>query len=489
MLMNLPRLWILFFLALAVFPTPGCRQAPCEGMNVLLIVVDTLRPDRTTPYGHLVNTTPELKRLADKGVVFETVQAQASFTMASVGTLLTSTFPHHHGAARHPSVLESRNVTLAEVLRDAGYRTSAFVCNPLLAEDSGFDQGFDEYVHLEEKTSNGAAGLTDRAISWLGDRNRGNRPFFLWLHYLDPHFPYLERPGFRSRPKSVAGRKIYRDLLKGKQAGTISAGKIFFRPGLPPEAVEEAVQAYDCEIAWTDHHLGRLLRALDDLGLDENTLVVFTSDHGESLSEHEFYFCHGFSVHEEAVRVPLVIRVPGGRKGRRVRTPVALLDVMPTLVNLTGATSPVDLLGQDLSHHLLEASQENSRMPAAPALPRALFAESEPRYLDRAGRPRYPEREGRIHLDGDRGKWRSVREGKYKLIRIPRKDGNETLLYDIVADPGETRNLAEALPREAKRLEAMLDRWLADPEARESVTRPGQDEAWAERLRSIGYTR
>lgn len=467
---------------LGALPALGCTRAPCEGSNVVLVVVDTLRADHLTPYGYTEGSTPELKRFASKGVVFENVVSQASFTMASMGTMFTSTYPHHHGAGRHPSLLVADNKTMAEAFQAQGYRTAAFVCNPLLEEGSGFEQGFQEYFPLDEKETQGARGLIDGAITWLGTKGEG--PFFLWLHLLDPHFPYLVRPGFVDPTKNRDARREYLQLVKRRGAGEIATGEIFFDCPLSPEAVRQAIRAYDSEINYTDLHFGRLLAALKELGLDEKTLVVFTSDHGESLGEHGLHFCHGFSVYDEALKVPWVMRIPGQAQGpRRVKETVRLLDLMPTVLSLTGIDMPDECLGQDLSPLL--RSKEESRSAFSGGRPS--FSESEPLYRDKGVR-RYPQRK-EIHVEGDEGKWKSVRLGQYKLIMIPNDPKPRVALYDLLVDPKETRNIFEEKPEEASRLLEVLEAWLADPLRRASITTPELDEEWARRLQSIGYIR
>jgi arylsulfatase A-like enzyme len=442
-----------------------------------LFVVDTLRADHCTPYGYLRLTTPRLKEFAAQGALFETAIPQASFTMASMGTLFTSTYPHHHGAGRHPSLLESRNITLAETFRTHGYTTAAFVTNPLLGPGSGFEQGFDHYQHLEEKDTQGAEGLIRRATVWIKEHQE--ETFFLWLHVLDPHFPYIGRSEYLLVDDAKA-RREYQGLLRRKRSGQVAMGEIFFQCDLSPAAVREGVNAYDSEIGFVDHHFGILLDALEELGLGEKTLVVFTSDHGESLGEHGLFFSHGFSVYDEALKVPLVMRLPGFEtRGKRIREPVQLLDLMPTLMGLTGMDPLENLKGRDMTP-LIYRDQDPAAFESLPA-----FSESEPMYLDQ-GKRRYSQRK-RIYLEGDMGKWKAVRTERYKMIWIPKEGGSEVELYDILSDPMEHHDLSQEKPQVVQELYRLLQSWLADPSRRESVTLPELDEEWAERLQGIGY--
>ena len=446
---------------------------------MILFVVDTLRPDRLTPYGCDRDTSPNVDRFAREGVLFEQALSQASFTMASMGTLMTSTYPFQHGASRHPSILGEENHTLAEAFRAAGYATAAFVCNPLLGAGSGFSQGFDTYRCLEEAKGGNAEGIVDLGIRWM--KEQGDRPFFLWLHCLDPHFPYLPRYGFmRVSPAEREGQAEYTELLRRKRSGRLGTDEIFFRCPLSPAGLAAARKAYDSEIAFTDRNFGRLLEALKRSGIADRTVVVFTSDHGENLGEKGFYFCHGFTVYDIAIRVPLLFRLPGGKRGgTRIREPVRLLDLMPTLLSLTGVPAPGGLRGRDLSPLLL------GRRPGDPAAAPPAYSESEPMYLD-GGKRRYPHRK-RIHLPGEEGKWRSVHTDRWHLVLVPKEGKPEVELYEPDADPGEERNLAAERPEVTAELERLLEAWMHDPSRRPPRSTPELDAEWARRLRNIGY--
>lgn len=459
----------------------GCQKAPCEGSNILFVVVDTLRADHLTPYGYRSGVTPEIKKFAEQGVLFEKAVANASFTMASMGSILTSTYPHHHGATRHPSILGPENLTLQEVLKEEGYITGGFVCNPLLHQDSGFGQGFDTYVNVGEMETNGAQGLVEKTLDWIKE-NRKNK-FYVWLHLLDPHFPYHERKGFEIRRSLPKAKEEYKLLLQKIRLKKIKPREVFFDCPLSLDGVNEAIKSYDSEIAWIDYYFGKLLAGLIQLGLDKNTVVVFLSDHGETLSNHGLHFSHGFSVHEEALWVPLIIRTPLSHlSGRRIRNPVQMLDLAPTLLSLCGIKIPETMEGGDLKDLIMERSAAQ-RYKSPP-----IFSECEPMYVDQNNLRRYPNRRN-IHVEGDKGKWRSVQLDGYKLIRIPHKDEDKVMLFDIIKDPKETRNIAAKNPERTKTLLKLLMDWTNDPSAKESNATLELDEEWRQRLNDIGYTR
>ena len=288
-----------------------------RGHNLLLVTLDTTRPDRLGAYGNKDINTENFDRLAAGGVVFSNALATTSTTLPSHASILTGLYPHRHEArvnSRHP--LPSSVETLAEILKTEGYRTAAFVSAFVLDAKFGLAQGFDHYdaeTHgrglIASYSERSAVKTTNAAIAWL-ERNR-KRPYFLWVHYYDPHAPYR-----------------------------------------PPRQFEEGTSnLYDAEIASTDYQLGRLLAAVEGekRGRANETLVIATADHGEGLGEHGEY-THGLLVQEATIRVPLVVYATKGLpKGVQVATRVSQVDLVPTIVSLLGAAPPPDLDGIDLT--------------------------------------------------------------------------------------------------------------------------------------------
>ncbi len=312
----------------------GEHRAPL----IILYVVDTLRADHTGPYGHPRDTTPALDELARDAVVFEQAVAQSSWTKPSMASIMTSLLPAEHGAIRRLDRLAPRHHTLAELLQNEGWATGAVVTNAILyARREGFDQGFDYFAGLHgRKRRRGrqvrASVAVDAALSWI-DR-RGGLPTFVWVHTMDPHFPYKPPAPFDKRfsPDDVPD-------LPGPGGNEEADAKRERR---------HAISQYDGEIAFGDQELGRFLRELESRGLYDRALIVFLSDHGDEFLEHGGRG-HGATVFDELVRIPLLVKFPGGRHGgRRVAQQVLGMDVMPTILQAAGVELDGTLGGRAL---------------------------------------------------------------------------------------------------------------------------------------------
>ncbi len=415
----------------------ACRRGP-ERPNVLLVTIDTLRADHCSAYGYGKPTTPRLEALARDGVRCELAYAPMATTAPSHATMLTALLPRAHGVRKNGHVLGTRHRTLAEVLRDNGYRTHAVVSSFVLEGRFGLAQGFVSYDDAMEALFQTADRARHKALDWLrtsGDlgSTRPARPFFLWVHIFDPHEPYA--PPLEHR-----------------------------RPFAPPDesdALRSALASYDGEVQFADAELGALLDGLASAGVLDTTLVVVTADHGEGLMSHG-QMGHGPQLYEEAVRVPLVFRWPRGLpSGAVVETPVLLADLAPTLLALLGVKEPLERAdGVDLADVLRGRRAGEANRP--------VFLERR-RYDDEpaAGIP------ARSALMG-------VRLGRFKYLEAP--DVRE--LYDLAADPAETRNLLADRTREAESLARLLGGWR--------TTRVGDEQADSseetrEALRALGY--
>ena len=295
----------------------GVAPGVLAGWNVLLVSIDTLRADRVGCYGHAEAATPTLDALAAGGVRCNYAIAPVPVTLPSHASLLTGLNPHRHGARSNGVFrVEAEQVTLAELLKARGYRTGAIISAHVLDRRYGLDQGFEDY---DDDLRSGeqpmrfgfrerrAQPVTDAAVRWLRDRK--DSPFFLFVHYFDPHVPH-------SPPEPYLGR---------------FAGRL-----------------YDGEVAYTDEHLGRLLTALDEQGLARRTLVVVVSDHGESLGEHKER-THGIMIYDATVRVPMIFRAEGVLPaGEVIAGQVGLIDVVPTVLDLLDVAVPSGLDGVSL---------------------------------------------------------------------------------------------------------------------------------------------
>ena len=392
--------------------------------NVVLISIDTCRADHLSCYGYKRKTTPHIDAVAREGVLFRQALSPVPITTPAHSSMLTGTYPPTHGVRlNNGEALAGDNVTLAEVLRDAGYQTAAFVGGFPLDAKLGLDQGFDTYdAHFTRKIGGSAVAdertaeeVSGPALLWL--EQHAAKPFFLFLHYYDAHSPY-DPP--------------------------------------PPYALDYADDPYAGEIAYVDSWIGRVVDRLRSLGAYDDTLLVITADHGESLGEHG-ETAHGFLIYQASQHVPLVIRAPRGRKDRRLDGRVSLVDLMPTVLDLTGLKTPAQVQGVSLRNGL-----EGSRAPDAR---RALYCES-----------LHPAQFQCSPLNG-------IVEGAWKYIRAPRQE-----LYDLTHDPGETRNVFDNEAQVAERLRDRLEELLPEMEAAAPFrARATVDPDTVNRLQSLGY--
>jgi arylsulfatase A-like enzyme len=434
----------------------SCATEPPAPPNLLLVTLDTARADHVSAYGYPRETTPVLRELAEAGTRFAHAYAPAATTAPSHATLFTSLYPLAHGIVHNGLELRPAERTLAEILRERGYATAAFVSSFVLDARFGFAQGFERYDDdfapgqasfpaghewRDQEIPGGfdrpADATTRRAVEWLASGRDPARPFFLFVHYFDPHAPM-------SPPERHAAR---------------------FAPEPGASRLEVRIGRYDGEIAFVDEQIGVLLDALARAGLDARTLVVVTADHGEGLLQHG-QMAHGVQLYEEAVRVPLVLRLPGVvPAGRVVETPVALVDLAPTLLELLGVPAQgMGFQGESLTRALEDGG--------------ALDPE---RTIHLQRRHYAGEQVGSEWVEGD---LYGVRQGRWKYLESG--DGERRELYDLAADPGETANLAPEHPEQVRRLAARIASWRSA--SRRAGAAP-KDLTGSERegLRALGY--
>jgi arylsulfatase A-like enzyme len=324
----------------AFWATPALTTEASEAPLVVVYLVDTLRADHTTVYGYSRDTTPELQGFAADGVVFDQAISHASWTKPAVASLFTSLLPGRHRAVQLRDQLDPGYVTLAEMMQAKDYATGAAIANSVIyGQGTNFEQGFDFYAGLHGEGDRPsklveAAGVVDAALRWL-DARRGF-PTFLYVHTMDPHVPYAPPPPFDRKYEphptpqhpAVDPRTDYRE----------------------PKDRERMVAQYDGDVAYGDQEFGRFVRELKGRGLYDDALVVFLADHGEEFLDHG-QFLHGKSVFDELIRVPLVVKFPGGRDaGTRVGQQVQVVDVLPTVLQSQGlpVPEPPDIAGRPL---------------------------------------------------------------------------------------------------------------------------------------------
>ena len=443
------------------------RTAPAGAPPIVLIAVDTLRADHLGVYGYGPAKTPHIDQLARDGIRAAHAFAQSSWTRPSFATIFTSLYPSSHGAIHKVHALPDRVETLAEVLLEAGWYTVGFPNNVNITPAFNFQQGFAEYSYLapelffwagEAATKltlyNGlrlvrqrffarrldpqnyyqpAETVTDVALAWLAGA-RAREPFFLFVHYMDPHDPYFVHP------------------FNGEGYARVA------NPNPPASLADRYRQLYDGEIAYLDAHIGRLLDGLRARDLYERAMIVLVADHGEEFHDHGGWW-HGTTLYDEQIHVPLIVKPPGsGVRDVVLQELVTTLDVMPTILAAVGVTGPSIMQGHALP---LDGTAAPTR--------ESVFAEED--------------------LEGN--VLQAVRTRSTKLITAnpgnPRGLAPEEL-YDLVADPKELQNLAARERALLEEMRAALGRsFLAARAHAGAVSTTDVDSATKDRLRALGY--
>ncbi len=415
--------------------------------HLVLLSVDTLRADAVGIYGAEDASTPAIDALAAGGVLFEDAQTTIGKTGPAFASIFTSVYPPTHGARRNAQKMRTDIPVLAEILGEAGYEAAAFVSNWTLRSDLvGLDRGFDHYDEEFNQARN-AVGVMERhaddvanaAERWLrrraGDQERSGQPLFLWVHFSDPHSPYLERKGFT--------------------------------PPLPPKEKRtsgwQRRWRYQSEVNYVDHWLGRLSEAIEKL-LPGPRFTLFLSDHGESMGEHG-YWGHGKNVHWPNARIPMFLSGPGLPAGLEVEVPVGVVDVLPTVLELLGIEAPPDVEGRSLV--------PNGRQPEA--APRYVIGDRHSALLGKSRRRAPYENPLQISMELD---------GAKVLHDFSKR---ETVYFDLTVDPHEEKPLSrppvELFPPLGRRLVNWY-RALPKYEAKSSTVLSEED---VKQLRSLGY--
>lgn len=397
------RIFLVFLISLAagVCCSQGCGQLfslqEKPRPNIFLFLVDTLRADHLGCYGYPRATSPEIDAFARDAVLFSSARSQASWTRPSVATLFTGNFSSSHGVISRNDELTDDNFTMAESLAAAGYDTKAFVTNFNVFSYYGFHHGFNDYFEYNSSDSDGrhytkADMLVDSVLPHL--EHDGGAPLFFYIHSMDPHYPYLPPAPFDSLFRASDSDQITDDTERYYTSNR---------------------NAYDGEIAFTDYHFGRFINRLKELDLYNDSLIIFLSDHGEAFGEHGTEG-HGYTLYEEQIHVPLIIKMPGGRGGNTaVGEPVGLVDIFPTICDYLGIRHGRAMDGASFLP-LLEGR-------AGQHHPRSQYAEEQ---LDDV-------------------KLRSLITNGYKIIDTQAPEPGVEI-YDLAHDPGETRDIADGEP-------------------------------------------
>jgi arylsulfatase A-like enzyme/tetratricopeptide (TPR) repeat protein len=390
--------WILAAIAVVIIAIWQFSGRGQERHSLLLITLDTTRADRLGCYGHDNALTPALDLLASEGVLFEQAFADVPITLPSHATIMTGLHPPEHGLRVNGSHrLDIELPTLAEMLREEGYRTAAFIASATLDSQNGLDRGFESYqddmaaAYPHDETEPLTAYrpgdiVTDLALEWL-ESGEEDRPFFCWVHLFDPHNPYFEH-----------------EVLSGTRF--------------------QGARSYDAEIAFMDLQVARLLDYLESRGLRERVLIVAAGDHGEGLAGDREKG-HGFMLYESTLRVPLLFSQPGRvPEGRRVEAMVSLVDIRSTVLEMLGFDEFDERSGRSLAPAVLGGEIQ----------PLSCYGETDLPYTSFGWSP-----------------LRSLTTPRWKYIRSPRRH-----LYDRLADPLERENLVASHPEVADELEREL---------------------------------
>jgi arylsulfatase A-like enzyme len=444
-------------------PRPAtARPRSGNGLSVLLITIDTLRADHLGLYGYRRATSPHIDALGRRGTVFDRAFTFWPKTRGSFVMMMTGLRPSQNGYGKTHPVLLDFNPTLASVLEQAGYRTAAVLDNPNLAAQHGYARGFESYRETwEEKAlateTARAQAITAGGIAYLRAA-RPDQPFFLWLHYVSPHAPYTPPPPFD------------RKFLDGAESGPRLRAVSGFHGGIKKEWAVAGhdrlgyyVAQYDGEIASVDDEVGRVVDALAASPVAGKTAVVLTSDHGESLGEHDYYFDHGEDLFDPCLAIPLVVTMPGAPGGRRSTEFASTLDLVPTILDAVKVSYPPDLAGTSVLGAVTGG--------AGPGRER-LFAQND-RNLS------------------------ATFDARYKLVDTPLDDRHSrAALYDRVRDAGETRDVSVREPEALRIARRELDLFLEHAQREWARThalvqgKQGEQPATAEaceKLRALGY--
>ena len=455
---------------------PDAPQAP-----VIIYLVDTLRADRLGTYGYTGRaTSPYLDELAKKSVVFEQAYAPAPWTVPSVTAVMTSSYACENGIATIRQRLNASIIPLAERLEAINYYTGGFYNNPMVGDAIGLDRGYAEFVEGDDTSNEWSPQVREFLAKAGGD------PFYLYIHTMEPHdafwtpYAFIQPYGHVSVDEQGRIEAAMRRLNAASQAD--------FLADKPPGSTEEndVIQAqamaeledheenfrllYDASVLWADKNVSDVVEVLKETGAWDRSIFIFMSDHGEEIGDHGGWY-HGQSVYEELVRVPLIIHFPGDQfAGRRVETPVSLVDVMPTIFDYLDSAERCDgCRGKSLLPIIQRPENRHDEEPRILALRTNVAFYYRP----------WKERRGDLNVVVRQGSWKAIWNAELGSVE----------LYDLVSDPRELADLSGENRALAANMEQAAREWLERCQKRERTPEvaPQLDEETRERMRALGY--
>jgi arylsulfatase A-like enzyme len=420
------------------------------GCNIILISVDSLRSDHLGIYGYFRNTSPNIDRFAEEAIIFKNAFAQSYWTLPCHASIFTSRYPSVHGAIDKSRKLDSSEITLAEVLRDNGYRTLAFTGDGYVSSVFGFSQGFD--IFIEDELS--LAGNIKSALKWI-ELNK-DKKFFIFLHGYEVHSLPMAPRQFLSRyvdPKYNGIAKSF-NLDWSEDSHNIynytySLNNMSFL--LNKSDIEYIIDCYDGGVNYIDYNIGELIDELKKLNLDKKTIVIITSDHGQALMEHGYIGAHQ-DIYDEVIHVPLIIKIPNLSFKRVIENQVRSIDIMPTILDLVGLNIPNTVQGKSLLP--LIRGDINLSLP--------VFSEKEDAIA--------------IRMDGFKYIWRA--SGKHEL-------------YNLTSDPKEQINIIDKYPNLGKIFQNEIERFIKTNKSNalnNSEISEEEVKKIESRLKELGYT-
>lgn len=419
--------------------------------NVLVISIDTLRADHLSCYGYWHKTTPYIDQLASQGHCFARAYTTMPTTLPAHLSMCTSLYPTQLSVCRNGETVPQGVTTLAEILQSSGYKTAVFASSSVLGKRYQFNRGFET---AKQKESSADVAL-DNTLEWLKSYD-GEAPFFIFTHFRDPHTFYHSPARFRVKLDAP-------DRKEPPERSFVRNPKVF-----SPAAIRKIISAYDAEIACADWAVGQLLGELKRRRLDENTLVILVSDHGESMDEllkrYQYVFDHGEFLYHHQLHVPMIVRMPtedGNLKGAVHHDPVSIIDITPTVLDMLS----IEPRGPMEGSSLLPVLQGNKRTP------RLIF--SERRSFQSHPRPFL------------KGRQWSIIDDQWHLI-VSMGQGSE--LFNVIDDPDENSNLQDK-KEVIQSLTEKLNRKVAKLKPMFGTSVFEKDEAALEKLRSLGYVR